>query len=329
MLRALLQTFRARHSAIATSSILLATAGTAWSFGSTQQRATAGGVSPPGASIVRLDGRQSFQPTRLRSYKTHVDLYYRKHGELPYPSVPHANLSNEQLEDSREDGQGILIVGDVHGCYDELMELHQKAIQANDGKVFRFVILVGDLCNKGPKSLEVLQHCRTTASWFAVRGNHDNAALAASLGNEDKRQKPKYDWVQDLSDEDIKWMSELPYTLRISNDLTGTEEAILVVHAGFIPQVALEDQSVKTMTTVRTVKRPNDSSGLPWASLWKGDERVVFGHDARLGLQQYAKATGLDTGCVYGNKLTGLLLPQNQLVSVRAKEEYCSVKRND
>jgi hypothetical protein len=279
---------------------------------------------------VRLDERQSFQPTTLRSYKTSLDLYYQEHGELPYPSVPHADLSDDQLEDARQDSQGILIVGDVHGCYDELMELHEKALQANDGKVFRFVILVGDLCNKGPKSLEVLQHCRITDSWLTVRGNHDNAALAASLGDEERRQKPKYDWVQDLTDEDIKWMSELPYTLRIPKELTGTKEAILVVHAGFVPHVALEDQPVKAMTTVRTVKRTDgDNSGLPWASLWKGPERVVFGHHARAGLQRYAKATGLDTGCVYGHKLTGLLLPQNQLVSVDAKEVYCPVKKND
>ena len=66
--------------------------------------------------------------------------------------------------------------------------------------------------------------------------------------------------------------------------------------------------------------------GAPWGALWTGPEHAVFGHDAVRGLQPHAHATGLDTGCVYGRELTGLLLPAHKLVSVPARRAYAEIK---
>jgi predicted phosphodiesterase len=67
----------------------------------------------------------------------------------------------------------VLVVGDVHGCLDELKALLEKA-NFSDGRTT--VVLVGDVCNKGPRCAETVSFCREN-NFLCVRGNHDHAAL--------------------------------------------------------------------------------------------------------------------------------------------------------
>lgn len=62
--------------------------------------------------------------------------------------------------------------------------------------------------------------------------------------------------------------------------------------------------------------------GVAWASVWPGPQRVIFGHDAVRGIQRYEHATGIDSGCVYGGRLSALILPGGHLVQVEAKRTY-------
>ena len=117
----------------------------------------------------------------------------------------------------------------------------------------------------------------------------------------------------------------------------GEEEDTLIVHAGLIPYCDIQDQEISTMTTIRNLIPRFNNSGefthfeydngngdeaVAWASAWNGPQRVIFGHDARRKLQLHEGnwATGLDTGAVYGGELTGIILPERKLVSVKSRE---------
>lgn len=215
-------------------------------------------------------------------------------------------------------------------------------------------------------SSQVVRYVREQPNWLAVRGNHDNAVLEAALGDITRRKKKKYKWVMNgekkrpsngiaLSDDDVLWLSELPYTitipgslLNLDSDSEGETVDTMIVHAGLIPGQDLDQQEIETMVTIREVdpvynnEETSNRSQKPvsyarhgttsvheesvrgkpvaWASVWKGPNRVIFGHDARRGLQLYDSrwATGLDTGAVYGKQLTGMILPERRLVQVDA-----------
>ncbi|GKY97501.1 hypothetical protein MPSEU_000708300 [Mayamaea pseudoterrestris] len=315
----------------------------AWATGS-HQRPRDGG-SRTSHRFAACEQSNSEQP--LRTFQTSVDKYYQKHSELPLPKESHVVLPMFSNNKSRR--RGVLVIGDVHGCFEELLELHEKAVMRNDGMPFQYVILVGDMVNKGPYSTRVVRHVRSLASegWRSVRGNHDSGALLAAVGEASRRDQKKYQWIFDadepLSDNDVEWMAELPYTIRIRGSLLEREDDIVVVHAGFVPGKEIESQLVSDMITIRNVKLEREtldkpifysradkksSDAHPWASVWRGEEFVIFGHDAARGLQEHEKALGLDTGACYGKLLTGIILPQEVLVHVHSSKVYCPINNN-
>jgi bis(5'-nucleosyl)-tetraphosphatase (symmetrical) len=279
------------------------------------------------------------QESAPRSGNTAVDLYYRLNRTIPSPQVPHAVLDITQDTNRRN----FLFIGDIHGCLEELQELISKAVEANEGRPFQAVVCTGDLVNKGPYSAQVIQYIRQQQQvkepWLVVRGNHDNGALHAALGDAARLAKPKYaSWIHRLTDDDVHWLSELPYTISIPSTLL--EDLTVVVHAGLFPGVPLTEQSIETMTTLRNLPSPKQTGAdtaaatTPWLEQWDAHLqscRVIFGHDAlrRLQLGPRTQSRGLDTGCVYGGLLTGLVLPGNVLVQVAARRVYTPVGSAD
>jgi len=211
---------------------------------------------------------------------------------------------------------GYLVVGDVHGCVEELEEL--LGVVLRDGE--RTVVFAGDLTGKGPDSGAVIRRARELGA-LAVRGNHDEKLIrwweAVLAGEEPPELGEEHaEAAEQLDAEDWDYLCSLPYYLRL-------DEGALVVHGGFVPGVPLEEQEPEVMLTIRSIRADGTPSkrvdGEPWASLWPGPELVVFGHDAVRGLQMYEHAVGLDTGCVYGGRLSGYLLPERRLVQVDAR----------
>jgi len=323
--------------------------------------------------------------TTFRSYDTPVDRYFQSHSKsLPLPSTIHQVIPPPIHPNQTK----VLVIGDVHGCIDELESLvqHARSVLPEGDALFRAVVLVGDMVNKGPDSLGVLRLIQQKAQhesepWFCIRGNHDNAVLEVALDHDSpKRQKQKYHWLSSvdeaISDHDIIFLSELPYTLTIPwmTRANETGKGVRIVHAGLVPGISLQDQDIYDMITLRdvvdlgdhqymsttslvnkdkrtTISRPNlpvvqdvssaeTYSRIPWAHLWKGPETIVFGHDAKRGLQKHYRsddppdnpslhdfsAIGLDTGAVYGNRLTGIILPDCIFVSVPSKITYSPIK---
>lgn len=235
------------------------------------------------------------------------------------PAKAHVTLAASATK-----GKRVLFIGDVHGCLDELEELLRKCSYTEEGTV---VIFVGDLVNKGPKSVEVVQLVRRIGG-HSVRGNHDQAMLRELLllqNNEAIREK--YKWIRDLTKDDENYLQNLPYTINVQS------LNVTVVHAGLTPGVRLEEQNPRDMITVRNYipeeckGTSSITEGFPWGTYWQGPGHVVFGHDARRGLQEHWYTTGLDTGCVYGGYLTGLLVEdggwdRRTVVQVKAHQFY-------
>lgn len=224
-----------------------------------------------------------------------------------------------------------VIIGDVHGCVSELGMLLELVAPTGDDRVY----FVGDLVARGPDTRGVLGLVREVRG-RAVRGNHEQRLLdvrQARLGGEQgPRLGPQHERVlAELADDDWTLLESLPLYRELP------DHGARVVHAGVAPGVAMNDQDTWALLHMRSLDgegRPTDRQGeQSWAASYHDGPHVVFGHNARRQLQLWPRATGLDTGCVYGGSLTALVLGRGQpvpfpndrrelLVSVKARAAY-------
>lgn len=213
------------------------------------------------------------------------------------------------LEKSSKHKRRTLVIGDVHGCYAELMDLLDKAqLHASDQIVF-----VGDLINRGPSNRQVLDFVETTRQARSVLGNHEYNLLRYHQGLT-QTLKPSYALVNNELGKNLghymEFLAELPYTLEL-------EEAI-ILHAGVRPGIPLSRQDPNDLVNLRTL----EPEGIPWYEFYSGKKPVIFGHWVRQRPLVLKHVIGLDTGCVYGGRLTGVRLPGFELVSVPARKVY-------
>jgi len=207
-----------------------------------------------------------------------------------------------------------IVVGDIHGCYDELIALLEKAKFSADDHL----ISVGDLITKGPKNREVLELFMSDKRLTTVIGNHD-LQLRRRWNGEDVELKP----AQKETHKELKpdreafcsFLNRLPFMIDL-----GTH---LVVHAGVRPNVELFSQTTGDLTRLRTLGGDRESEdGTPWYDEYRGDKVVLFGHWPAPEPRRGKKAIGLDTGCVYGYNLTAYIIESDEFVSVKAEKAY-------
>jgi Calcineurin-like phosphoesterase len=230
-----------------------------------------------------------------------------------------------------------LLVGDVHGCKLELEALLDEAgFSSGDQLVF-----VGDLVARGPDSIGVLDVARQTGA-LMVRGNHEEKILSWHREEEaHERGGPLPRPLGRMHAEVAEAMRPIDWSMLTNAPLwlDLPEHRVRVVHAGLVPGVPIHDQKKKNLLRIRSIgsdgePRSSRGGGTPWGESYKGPPHVVFGHNADVKPQVHSWATGIDTGCVYGGRLTALKLSDGEpvprdlrarkrrLVSVPAKRTY-------
>lgn len=190
-----------------------------------------------------------------------------------------------------------LFVGDVHGCSEELRELLDQVGPHR-------VVLLGDLFTKGPDPLGVWRLIEEIAP-ECVLGNHD-ASVLSRWG----------EWAgRGLPEAARDWLLDLPMWI--------TGPGWIAVHAGLHPVLGIAGTSRSQAMVLR--RWPDDQSTKSpfWWELYQGSSKVIYGHDAARGLvDRRPRTLGLDTGCVYGGRLTGYLLESDRVVSVPARKVW-------
>ena len=208
------------------------------------------------------------------------------------------------------------VFGDVHGCFKEFLALLKKA--GYTAKTHR-LISVGDIINRGPHSLEMLEWIKKEGMEM-VRGNHEQVFIDGVKGNgylSPLLQTLKKNMKKDL-DKWIKWLSALPFYIE--------EEDFLVVHGGLVPGEHPKYSDPFLLMNIRTWdgkgKDIKSEFNPTWYSFYKNSKTVIYGHWANQGLNVRKNTIGLDTGCVYGHKLSGVLLPEKKILQVPSLKNY-------
>lgn len=236
-------------------------------------------------------------------------------------------MINNDLGVQRVGFKRTIFVGDIHGCFDELMELLDKV--SFDASCDRLVSL-GDLMHKGNKSAEVIRFFMDNG-YEAIMGNHDYYFMQIlAKEREETDEFRRIEKTIGLKREELlQWFESRPKYIE--------EDDFIAVHAGVHPwQDKMQEQDVENLYYTRfwdVEKRlsyrfyPKDAKSvilLPWyqilhKSSYNG-KKIFFGHWAKKGLVQEGQVWGLDTGCCYGGKLTALLYPAMEVVQVDSRQ---------
>ena len=207
-----------------------------------------------------------------------------------------------------------LIVGDIHGCFEEFMSLLDKA-QYNSSQ--HRLILTGDLINKGPHSLKVLRWTFQNKI-ESVIGNHELKFI--HLIEQNLPLPPSFQELQkEMGSELNQWIQYLKTWPAYIE-----EDDFLVVHAGLVPGEHPSQSDIENLVHIRhwdesLGQRVSQTQGKPWHEYYKDEKLVIYGHWARQGFHQKENAIGLDSGCVYGNPLTGVFLPSRMIIQTNVK----------
>lgn len=256
-------------------------------------------------------------------------------------AIESASFMRRRLWNDRRDDHGPFdIIGDVHGCYGELCELLRALGYTLDGTreqprvlapAGRRALFLGDLVDRGPDSpgvLRLVMSMVADGAALCIPGNHETKLLKRLRGKNVKLSHGLAATIEQLEREPPE-LSE-----RVADFIEGLvshyvldDGKLVVAHAGL-----REDYQGRASGRVRAfclygeTTGETDEYGLPvrydWASEYRGRAMVVYGHTPVPEPEWVNRTICLDTGCVFGGKLTALRYPERELVQVPAAAVY-------
>ena len=253
--------------------------------------------------------------------------------------VDGATVVREPLwNDRRADHGPFDIVGDVHGCYDELATLlGQLGYQVQEDGAGahhpegRRAFFVGDLVDRGPATpavLRLVMNMVDSGDALCIAGNHEAKLLRALQGRNVTVSHGLAESLAQLADEGPEFGERVTRFLDgLVSHLVLDGGHLVVAHAGL-----REDMQGRASAAVRAFALYGDTSGetdefgfpvrYPWAEDYRGRAVVVYGHTPVPEAAWLNRTICIDTGCVFGGRLTALRYPERELVSVPAAREY-------
>ncbi len=252
-----------------------------------------------------------------------------------------ATVRREPLWNNKKGETGPFdIIGDVHGCYDEFVELlgrlgysiseseRGRALSHPEG---RRAVFVGDLVDRGPKTPDVLKLVMGTVAsgtGFCVAGNHDVKLSRALRGRDVKVTHGLAESLAQLESEPAEFRRDAAEFLdELVSHYVFDAGRLVVAHAGLKEEMQGRGSgAVRSFCMYGETTGETDEFGLPvrynCAQDYRGKAMVVYGHTPVPEAEWLNNTICIDTGCVFGGKLTALRYPERELVSVPAARMY-------
>ncbi|WNJ18734.1 polynucleotide kinase-phosphatase [Pontibacter sp. G13] len=234
------------------------------------------------------------------------------------------------------------VIGDVHGCYAELTELLAKLgyefTSRNDRPHAmhpegRTAVFVGDLVDRGPQNVEVLKlvmNMVDARTALCVPGNHDDKLKRKLQGKDVQLQHGlEVTWAE-FEQQEADFHREVhDFIYRLPLHYVLDDGKLVVSHAGIHENMhGRESGAVRSFCLYGETTGEKDEHGLPvrynWAQDYSGNAYVVFGHTPMTRPAWLNRTLNIDTGCVFGGKLTALQYPEMETVQVEAHAQYCA-----
>jgi protein phosphatase len=253
--------------------------------------------------------------------------------------VEGAVVEREPLwNDRRTDHGPFDIFGDVHGCFGELAALLTDlgyAVDADGGSARhpdgRKAVFVGDLVDRGPATpavLRLVMGMTDEGSGLSVAGNHEAKLLRALRGRDVTTSHGLAESLAQLAAEPPEFSRQAAAFLDgLLGHVVLDEGRLVVAHAGLPAAMhGRASAAVRAFALYGDTTGETDEFGLPvrypWAEDYRGRAMVVYGHTPVPDPQWVNGTICLDTGCVFGGRLTAMRYPERELVSVPARDVY-------